>query len=141
MKVFERREKMKRKYGEVLVLIVCFMIIAVTVGILTVGAGYTVLIADDFAHGVRVGAYHVSFPSYLAASFRFVKDLYLNWQGTFFTMFLQAFLSPINNFGLAQLKAVMISNALLFFLSLLTLLWVSLSFFRGGWKNFCRCDF
>lgn len=133
---------MKRKYGEVLVLIVCFMIIAVTVGILTVGAGYTVLIADDFAHGVRVGAYHVSFPSYLAASFRFVKDLYLNWQGTFFTMFLQAFLSPINNFGLAQLKAVMISNALLFFLSLLTLLWVSLSFFRGGGgKTFAAATF
>lgn len=121
----------ERKYGEILISIVCLIIIAVTVGVLTVGAGYTVLLGDDFTHGVRVGAFHVSFPSYLAASFRYVKDLYLDWQGTFFAMFLQAFLSPINNFGLPQLKAVMIGNALFFFLSLLILLWVSLSFLKG----------
>lgn len=121
----------ERKYGEILISIVCFIIIAVTVGVLTVGAGYTVLLGDDFTHGVRVGVFHVSFPSYLAASFRYVKDLYLDWQGTFFAMFLQAILSPVNNFGLPQLKAVMIGNALFFFLSLLSLLWVSLSFLKG----------
>lgn len=121
----------ERKYGEILISIGCLIIIAVTVGILTAGAGYTVLLGDDFTHGVRVGAFHVSFPGYLAASFRYVKELYLDWQGTFFAMFLQAFLSPINNFGLSQLKAVMIGNALFFFLSLLALLWVSLSFLKG----------
>lgn len=132
IRAFERGEKVKeRKYGEILISIVCLIIIAGTVGVLTVGAGYTVLLGDDFTHGVRVGAFHVSFPSYLAASFRYVKDLYLDWQGTFFAMFLQAFLSPINNFGLSQLKAVMMGNALFFFLSLLSLLWVSLSFLKG----------
>ena len=132
----------KRKYGEIFISIVCLIVIAVTVVVLTLGAGYTVLLGDDFTHGVRVGAFHVSFPNYLAASFRYVKDLYLDWQGTFFAMFLQAFLSPINNFGLPQLKVVMTGNVLFFSLSLLSLLWVSLSFFRGGgWKNFCPCGF
>ena len=120
-----------KRYVKITFLILCIMIIALTAGVFITGAGYTVLLGDDFTHGVRVGAFHVSFPSYLAASFHYVKDLYLDWQGTFFAMFLQAFLSPINNFGLPQLKAVMIGNALFFFLSLLSLLWVSLSFLKG----------
>lgn len=120
-----------KRYVKIIFLISCIIIIALTADVFIMGAGYTVLLGDDFTHGVRVGVFHVSFPSYLAASFRYVKDLYLDWQGTFFAMFLQAFLSPINNFGLPQLKAVMIGNALFFFLSLLTLLWVSLSFLSG----------
>ena len=120
-----------KRYVEITFLISCIIIIALTAGVFIAGARYTVLLGDDFTHGVRVGAFHVSFPSYLAASFHYVKDLYLDWQGTFFAMFLQALLSPINNFGLPQLKAVMIGNALFFFLSLLALLWVSLSFLKG----------
>lgn len=86
---------------------------------------------DDFTHGVRVGVFHASLPEYFAASLLYVKDLYMDWQGTFFSMFLQAFLSPINNFGLSQLRAVMVGNALFFFASLLLLLWEGLSFFRA----------
>lgn len=81
-------------------------------------AGYTVILGDDFTHGVRVGVFHVPFFQYFAASLSYMKEIYLDWQGTYFAMFLQAFLSPINNFGLVQLKVVMIANALLFFLSL-----------------------
>lgn len=121
----------EKSYVKIIFLISCIIIIALTAGVFIMGAGYTVLLGDDFTHGVRVGAFHVSFLNYLAASFHYVKDLYLDWQGTFFAMFLQAFLSPINNFGLPQLKAVMIGNALFFFLSLLSLLWVSLSFLKG----------
>lgn len=81
-------------------------------------AGYTVLLGDDFTHGVRVGAFHVPFFQYFVASLQYIKEIYLDWQGTYFAMFLQAFLSPINNFGLVQLKIVMILNALLFFAAL-----------------------
>lgn len=112
--------------------IACVIIIAGISIVLTMAAGYTVLIGDDFTHGVRVGAFHVSLPEYFAASLLYVKDLYMDWQGTWFSMFLQAFLSPINNFGLSQLKAVMVGNALLFFLSLISLLWAGLSFFSAG---------
>lgn len=86
--------------------------------VFAMGAGYTVLSGDDFTHGVRVGVYHVSLPRCFAASLLYVQDLYMDWQGTWFSMFLQAFLSPINNFGLPQLRAVMVGNALLFLVSL-----------------------
>lgn len=122
---------MKGKNGvRILISIACVIIIAAVVCVTAVGAGYTVLSGDDFTHGVRVGAFHVSLPEYFAASLLYVKDLYMDWQGTFFSMFLQAFLSPINNFGLPQLRAVMVGNVLLFFAALLMLLWVGLSFLK-----------
>ena len=96
----------KNKWIGNLILIACVTVIAAVVGVTAVGAGYTVLSGDDFTHGVRVGVFHVSLPAYFGASLLYVKDLYMDWQGTFFSMFLQAFLSPINNFGLAQLRAV-----------------------------------
>lgn len=122
---------MKEKNGTgILISIACVILIAAIVGVTAAGAGYTVLSGDDFTHGVRVGAFHVSLPEYFAASLLYVKDLYMDWQGTFFSMFLQAFLSPINNFGLSQLRAVMVGNVLFFFASLLLLLWVGLSFLQ-----------
>lgn len=92
-------------------------------------AGYTVLLGDDFTHGVRVGAFHVPLFQYIVASLQYVKEIYLDWQGTYFAMFIQALLSPINNFGLPQLKIVMIVNALLFFASLFGVLWAAFTLF------------
>ena len=53
--------------------------------------------------------------------------MYLNWQGTYFSMFLQALLSPVNNYGMPQLRAVMIFNTLNFFISLIGFTWISLN--------------
>lgn len=103
--------------------------------VMTASAGYTVLLGDDFTHGVRVGAFHVPFFQYVAASFRYMREIYLDWQGTYFAMFLQAFLSPVNNFGMAQLKAVMMLNALLFFLSLFCMYWAASGFIFHGKKE------
>lgn len=122
--------KIKRWAG-IGISIASVIIIAVISIALVAGAGYTVLIGDDFTHGVRVGAFHVSLPKYFAASLMYVKDLYMDWQGTWFSMFLQAFLSPVNNFGMPQLRAVMVGNALLFPVSLVSLLWTGLSFFSA----------
>lgn len=122
----------EKRWAGIAISIACVIIIAATCIVFAAGAGYTVLIGDDFTHGVRVGAFHVSLPRYFAASLLYVKDLYMDWQGTWFAMFLQAFLSPINNFGLTQLRVVMVGNALLFFLSLTALLWTGLSFFSAG---------
>lgn len=127
-----------KKYGSMLMIITCVITNTALIAVLTAAASLTVLVGDDFAHGVRVGAFHVSLPRYFAASLLYVKDLYTTWQGTWFSMFLQAFLSPINNFGLPQLKAVMVGNALLFFAALLTLLWVGLSCFRVGGERLPR---
>lgn len=91
-------------------------------------AGYTVFLGDDYTHGVRVGVFHAPFFQYAVASLRYMKEIYLDWQGTYFAMFLQAFLSPLNQFGLAQLKIVMILNAMLFFVSLFGMVWVVFDF-------------
>lgn len=95
-------------------------------------AGYTVFLGDDYTHAVRVGVFHVPFFQYFAASLQYVKEIYLDWQGTYFAMFIQAFLSPINNFGLAQLRIVMIANALFFFISLFYVIWTGFNFV---WKD------
>lgn len=121
----------EKKWLGITISIICVIIIAVTVAVIAIGAGYTVLSGDDFTHGVRVGVFRVSLPQYFAASLLYVKDLYLDWQGTFFAMFLQAFLSPINNFGLPQLRTVMTGNVIFFFASLFSLLWEGLSFARS----------
>lgn len=126
----ENRRMKRKRYVGIAISITCVIIIAAIVCVISVGAGYTVLSGDDFTHGVRVGVFHVSLPQYFAASLLYVQDLYMDWQGTFFAMFLQAFLSPINNFGLPQLRAVMVGNALFFFAALLASLWVGLSFFQ-----------
>ncbi|MDE5937956.1 MAG: hypothetical protein K2H37_02595 [Lachnospiraceae bacterium] len=140
-----------KRTADIILSIACVILILVTIVVFAAGAGYTVLSGDDFTHGVRVGAFHVSLPQYFAASLLYVKDLYMDWQGTWFSMFLQAFLSPINNFGLPQLRAVMVGNALLFLVSLAALLWEGLSFFQpegtcdretaGGGRSFMSLRF
>lgn len=122
----------EKRWAGISISIACVIVIAAIGIILAAGAGYTVLIGDDFTHGVRVGVFHTSLPKYFAASLMYVQDLYMDWQGTWFAMFLQAFLSPVNNFGLPQLKAVMIGNAILFLLALVFMLWAGLSFFSTG---------
>lgn len=134
-----------KKTAEILLSIACVIVIVSTIIAFSAGAGYTVLSGDDFTHGVRVGAFHVPLPEYFVASLLYVKDLYMDWQGTWFSMFLQACLSPINNFGLPQLRAVMVGNALLFLGSLAALLWTGLSYFRtaagiGGKEADASCE-
>lgn len=105
--------------------------------VIAASAGYTVLLGDDFTHGVRVGAFHLSLPKYFVASLQYMREIYLDWQGTYFAMFLQAFLSPINNFGLSQLKIVMIINAVFFFASLFAVLWTGFHFISKENKMLC----
>ncbi len=77
-------------------------------------AWYSVYYLDDFNHATRIGAFHVNFFEYLQVAFRFEKMMYMTWQGTYFSMFIQGLLSPLNNGGLIQLRIVMVINALLF---------------------------
>lgn len=100
--------------------------------VITAGASYTVLVGDDFTNGVRIGAFQVPFFKYLAASMDYVKSMYMDWQGPYFAMFIQAFLSPVNNFGLMQLRIVMIFNALFFMGSLFFMVWAALDYVLGG---------
>ena len=74
-------------------------------------AAYTILAADDFSHGVSLGLYKAFFPLHLFGSLAFMLKLYISWQGTYLSMFLQALLSPINGYVYPQLRIVMVVNA------------------------------
>lgn len=137
IKVFDREERKERKMKitpkgmiDRRKVIIAFNIVVIVLMavVISVAAGYTVLSGDDFTNGVRIGAYHVPFFSYAGACCGYVKSMYMDWQGPFFSMFVQALLSPLNNFGLAQLKAVMIFNALFFIGSLLFMVWAALDY-------------
>ena len=81
-------------------------------------AAYTILAADDFSHGVSLGLYKAFFPLHLLGSLAFMLKLYISWQGTYVSMFLQALLSPINGYVYPQLRIVMVVNALLILASI-----------------------
>lgn len=99
--------------------ILCILFSAYMIVTVIRASTYSVLAGDDFSHGNDVGEFHTNLWSYLLASFRFAGQRYITWQGTYFSMFLQALLSPINQYGLKQLRCVMFANSLLFYGSLL----------------------
>ncbi|WP_022772819.1 DUF6056 family protein [Butyrivibrio sp. AE2015] len=101
-----------------IITIACGIFIAYMVGTLVWISSYSVLVADDFSHGLTVGAFNEPFIPYLFASFRFVRKVFFEITGAYFTMFIQALFSPINHYGLSQLRVVMAFNSSLFFLSL-----------------------
>ena len=90
----------------------------ITVTPIIIASDYSFYHADDFIHANVVGVYDEGIGKLLGASLRFAKSMYLTWQGTYTAMFLQAFLSPLNGFGHAQLRIVMILNIILFIVSL-----------------------
>lgn len=85
----------------------------------TWAAYYTVFSADDFSIATAMTPYKESFWAYLAGAILYTKNMYLNWQGTYFSMFTQSLLNPLSGFGLLQLRIIMVFNALLFFSSLI----------------------
>lgn len=102
------------------VITICSIIaIVIMAGTMIITSAYTVFAADDYTHADSVGALHVSFFSYLLASIRYSKNMWLTWQGTYFSMFIQAFLSPINNFGMPQLRVEMVLNSVCLFASVI----------------------
>ena len=86
-----------KKAAEIFIIIACVIVMAAVTTVFAMGAGYTVLSGDDFTHGVRVGAFHVSLPQYFAASLLYVQDLYMDWQGTWFSMSFRGFLSRVSH--------------------------------------------
>lgn len=122
---------------------ICIFVMVFSIFTIVRASSYSVLIDDDFWHGYDVGAFHVGFLNYVIASLRYAKHMYFNWQGTYFSMFLQALLSPVNNYGLPQLRIVMIFNAINFFFSFILFLYVLLNrLFHKQWLSklvVCTC--
>ncbi len=64
---------MWKKYHQTVIVFVNCLAIAFMVYTMAAAAGYTVLLGDDFTHGVQVGTFHVPFFRYLGASFAYMK--------------------------------------------------------------------
>lgn len=70
---------------------------------------------DDFTEiDITINSEKRNIIEIFMASVWLAKDLFLNWNGTFFSKFLVSFLSPLNGYGLIQLRILMVFNALLF---------------------------
>lgn len=112
---------------------VCFAImigVLILLSFMVIGnAWFTIYQADDFWHAVTIGAFNVGFFDYIKASFNFAIHMYKTWQGTYFSMFLQAFLSPLNNFGLNQMRFVMVLNAVLYIFGFLFMVFGFLEYY------------
>lgn len=87
-------------------------------------AYYSVYSADDFSAANSLRPYGDSAWDYLLACFRHVKEIYLGWQGSYFSSFIATIINPLSQFGLPQLRVEMILNVLLFFSSLIFLIHV-----------------
>lgn len=53
----------------------------------------------------------------LLYALQYVKYSFFNWNGAYFSKFIQAFFHPLNGQGIMQLRVVMVVNALLFIMS------------------------
>lgn len=104
--------RIKNILSVILLILILFMSLT-----LVFASSYTVLSFDDYSHGAELGVFGADIWTYLKACFHYTYLLYIGWQGTYFAMFLQNILSPINGFGMPQLRVVMIVNSVLFLVS------------------------
>ena len=115
----------------IIILISASIILAISAMIVG-NAWFTVYSYDDFDHAISIGVFHGSFSEHLHAAWAFAKKMYFWWQGTYFSMFIQGLLSPINGGGLPQLRAVMLFNAVLFLSSFVFFLNILFLYFSNA---------
>ena len=115
----------KKNINKIIAIIAMAGIVFMILPIL-ISSAYTIFAADDFNHANHIALYRVDFFEYLNRSFEYSFLYWKHWQGTYFSMFIQALLSPLNNFGLSQLRCVMVLSSILFWLSFLYFLYVIL---------------
>ena len=133
----------KRNWLKWLMLLGCVSIMLFSIFTIITASSYTVLVEDDYWHGYDVGVFGGGFWNYIVASFKYSAHMYFNWQGTYFSMFIQALLSPVNHYGMAQLRIVMLFNSVNFFVSFIGCIWVMLNrLVKCEWKIklvICTC--
>lgn len=111
----EKFEKIIKK----IVMVGSILMLAAIIFIEVWAAYYTVFSADDFSIANSMMSYNGAFWDYLKSCLQYTKRMYLGWQGTYSSMFIQAIINPLNGFGLTQLRVIMVLNTLLYCVSLL----------------------
>lgn len=106
-------------------------------------AYYTVFDADDFSIANSMRPYGDSVWEYVYACFQYIKRMYVNWQGTYSSMFIQTIIHPLNGLGLTQLRVVMVLNFFLYFFSLIFFILIVFNIFLENNYHiklfFCAC--
>ncbi|MEE3488004.1 MAG: DUF6056 family protein [Bulleidia sp.] len=102
--------------------VIAILLIVTSCLITIISSAYSVLRADDFGHAATIGVQYAGLYDAIEHSIAFAGNIYQTWQGTYFSMWLQAFLSPLNHSGLPYLRNVMVINSVLFFVSFLLFL-------------------
>lgn len=93
--------------------LVCWVFIA--------ASRWSFYMADDFSHANAAGIYRNDIPGLFRASASYMIQMYKTWQGTYFAMFMQEFLSPLSGFGEIQLALIMTGSCLLFMTAVILL--------------------
>lgn len=101
----------------------CVMIIVISYVFIN-ASRWSYYFADDFSHANTIGVFlgEENIVELFKAAVSFTIHMYKTWQGTYFSMFLQGFLSPLNGYGEVQLAIVMVCNIILFELALILLI-------------------
>lgn len=132
----------KKDFWQWLIVAACFFVILFSIFTVVKASAYSVLVEDDFWHGNDVGVFGGGV-NYVIASLKYSSHMYFNWQGTYFSMFIQALLSPVNHYGMTQLRIVMILNAIIFFASFIGCIYAVLTrLIKEEWKlklMVCAC--
>lgn len=115
--------KAKVKWINRILNMACWGVIAISIFTLAIASSYTVLVSDDYSHATSIGVFGANVFTYFVASVKYAAYKFMTWQGTYFSMFLQALLSPLNGGGMLQLRIVMVGNVLLFFGAFILLAW------------------
>lgn len=109
----------KKITKEHIVEIIAWVAILAIVAPICLASTYVFFRADDFAEGIlNISDRNGNFFNLLMHSFRYIKEMYFTWMGTYFSKFMQMLLHPVNTGkGLMQLKLVMGGNTVLFVVS------------------------
>ena len=104
----------------------CAWIVAGLLAVIMIAASaFTVPVADDFATYQSVTGYHSSL-GHLGQALHHSGTFYMTWQGTYFSCFLDALLSPLTIGGMWLLRiemmvhSVLVFGAIFFFLRVFT---------------------
>ena len=120
--MFRDGKKLNNIWEKVMIALSVLVIAGAVVGTV-IATRFCVNQSDDYSHALEIGVFNAGFFSYLKTSFLYMISMYKGWAGNFTSMFLQGWLSPLNNGGLLQLRAVMLVNVLLFFASVILFLY------------------
>ncbi len=109
--------------AKIIVNVVLFMGIMAIAFPIILASSMTFYIGDDFGTAGTIYDGKKNIIELFIGSWVYTKDRYFNWQGTYFSMFIQYLIHPLFGGNLLQLRIIMILNSLLFLVGTGVFIW------------------